>query len=310
MKKISISFIALSVMSSLTGCLKDKPNTDFSDISPIIEISNASNNSVAQAPSAGYAYFPAATLFLTGLTGPDTISFTVNVASNYPLKKDLNYTVAVDEAALADLNANTTTNSKGIQYQLFAADQAVLTRTTGVIEAGTRLDTINVIFYPEKIDPTVSYAFPISIKSADPGVTISGNLGTLFFHQIGNPISGVYTRHFLRYPQATATGDPDTDNETSQTFIPDDALTVEVYSGYYTGKVRYVISFTNTNGVLSDFQVVLNDADVASELTANSIAVTTPAHVIKADPATNDYIFSYSVQGSSGSRTMVEEFKP
>src|ERR1700712_741759 len=102
MKKILISFISISAIATMSGCLKDKPNTDLSAISPILEISNASNNPVAQGPSGGYAYFPAATLFLTGLEEPDTITFTVNLASNYPLKKDINYTIDVDPAALAD----------------------------------------------------------------------------------------------------------------------------------------------------------------------------------------------------------------
>jgi hypothetical protein len=49
------------------------------------------------------------------------------------------------------------------------------------IDAGERLDTLRVIFYPSKIDATKNYMLPVSIQDAQ-GENISGNFGAIYFH--------------------------------------------------------------------------------------------------------------------------------
>src|ERR1700743_2752024 len=97
MKRILIIFSGLLGVG-LTGCLKDKPNVDFSNLgAPVAEISTASINSTPNAPSSGLAYFAGATLsFQAGDSIPDTVWFTVNIASDNPPTKVLPMTLTVD----------------------------------------------------------------------------------------------------------------------------------------------------------------------------------------------------------------------
>ena len=291
MKKILIT-IPVFCLIVLSGCLKDKPNVDFSNLGYIAEISTASNNPTLNAPSSGYANFPAATLFFASAPNPYTVMFTVNIASDYPPTKDVPVTVGVDQAALAKYNADTVTNSSRIQYEIFPDSTFSFPVTSGTIKAGQRLDTFYVTFNTSMIDPTHSYMLPISIVTAT-GTTISGNLSTIYFHAIGNPLAGNYVWDFTRYSAPSNAGSPDGNSFTGGTavFIPDNPTTVEVGSGYYIHP-RYVISFKNTNGVLSNFSVVLNPADVAS-MTAGGVTVTDGPNIIKADPINKIFTFQY-----------------
>jgi hypothetical protein len=311
MKKIFFIISAFSVAVFSSGCLKDKPNTDFSGLQPIIEISNASNNPVTNAPSSGLAYFGSATLFLAGADDPDTISFTVNMASAYPLKKDVSYTLEVDADALASLNADSTINSARIDYAPFPTDEYEISKTSGVIKAGTRLDTIYVIFHPNKIDFTKSYALPISIKTAD-GVTISANTGTIYFHQIGNPIAGSYTWDFQRIPTMDGSGSPDGQSFTGHTgiFVPVDATTVDITTGYVFPAAQYQLTFDDDGaGHLTNFQISLTDATV-SYLKDNGLTVISAPKIITADPATRTYKFQWTAFNGSAYRYNVDSFHP
>jgi hypothetical protein len=194
MKRISI--VSLIIAASLSACLKDKPNTDFTGTQSqyVAEITTSSVNATANAPSSGVQYFSGATLSLLGTT-LDTVSFTVNVASDYPPTKDVSITLAVDPSALASYNAG---GHSSITYSQMPDSTYTFAVKTGTIKAGTRLDTFYVVFDPNKVDPTQSYMLPISITSA-PGTIISGNMGTIYFHVIGNPLAGPYNSSGFRY---------------------------------------------------------------------------------------------------------------
>src|ERR1700744_1906478 len=116
MKRILIIFSGLSAVG-LTGCLKDKPNVDFSNLgAPVAEITTASINPTPNAPSSGLAYIAGATLsFSSTDTLPDTVWFTVNIASVNPPTKDIPVTLTVDQTALS----NYISNPAHVQYQLF-----------------------------------------------------------------------------------------------------------------------------------------------------------------------------------------------
>ena len=107
MKRISI-LLPLIAAVALPACLKDKPNTDFTvtQHTYIAEITTSSVNGTPNAPSGGMAFFNGASLNFAGLTGLDTVSFTVNVASDFPPTKDVGITLAIDPAALATYNAS------------------------------------------------------------------------------------------------------------------------------------------------------------------------------------------------------------
>lgn len=206
------------------GCMKDTPNVDFSKIGAIAEISSSNINSTPNAPSSGLDYFNAATtLPYIGADTIFTVTFDVNIASNYPLSKDITVKVAIDDAKRIAYNAS---NSGAFLAQpdssySFPAQSAV-------IKAGTRIATFTVKYYPQKLDPSLSYMLPITLTDAFVGKTV--------------------------------------------TFIPDDATTIEVIDSY-SSQPRYVLKFTNTNGVLSNFTISQNKKDVAV-MTAGGITVT------------------------------------
>lgn len=257
MKKLIIySTITLGVFA--TGCLKDHSNVDFNSSGFIAEISHASitgNN----APSAGLDYFNAATLPVFSSTDLDTVTFNVNIASDYPPTKDVTVTVAIDDAKRVAYNATGPVTLFDAQPDSTFSFPA----TTSVIKAGSRLASFMVIYDPSKIDPTKSYLLPITLTNAS-GITISGNLSTIYLHIIGNLLAGSYNQEWIRYNTADQSGTPAYDQDVSPgIFVPISGTEVQVSSG--TG-VIYDLTFTNNNptggtdlSLLTDFALTISD---------------------------------------------------
>ena len=303
MKRISI-LLPLIAAVALPACLKDKPNTDFTvtQHTYIAEITTSSVNSTPNAPSGGLAFFAGSTLNFAGLSGLDTVSFTVNVASDFPPTKDVGITLAVDPAALATYNAS----GPPTPFEAFPDSTFTFAAKTGTIKAGTRLDTFYVVFNVDKIDPTHSYMIPITITAATGGAIISGNLQTIFFHVIGNPIAGTYTWDFTRWNNSDSTGPNSGHSVNPTSFIANTPTEVEVASGYFD-QIRYEIDFTNTNGVLSDFQVSFN-ADDVKQTNADGVTVDPSPKVIVLDAVHGYYEFMYHASTSSGPRTVIDKY--
>lgn len=171
----ALSFLALG----LTSCLKDKPNVDLSDINPVIELTWASVNPTPQAPSSGLAYWTGATVPLSAGAVYDTVIFTANVASDYPLNVATSLTLGVDTTQVSYFNQNA--GSANVYTQLPDSDYTFAV-TSGTIPAGQRLDTFAVVFNVPKIQPSIYYVLPISILQANNNLIISGNLGTMYFN--------------------------------------------------------------------------------------------------------------------------------
>src|SRR6266498_2716390 len=224
----NLIMIILALLSiSLTGCLKDDPNVDFSKLNTVVEM-----------PYSGKAFFSGDALNFTSDT--ITLPFTVNIASAYPLSKDLSVTVGLDESLVADYNAY----DPSVHYEVMPANAYSFSESTFTIPAGSRLDTLYVTFYKPALDPAVSYMLPITIKDAS-GETISGNLGTHYYHAIGNPLAGTYNWDFTRWPNQDASGSPDIAWTDVTVIAPVSPTQFEVASGYYTGTARYEVTFTN-----------------------------------------------------------------
>lgn len=304
MKKILIIIIPVFVMLAVTGCLKDTPNVDFSHLNPMLEITTSNTNSTPNAPSGGMAFFSAATLNFSSAGDPDTIWFTANLASNYPLNRDVPVSIDIDQAALAAYISDTT----HVQYQVFPDSTFTIPAKTGVIRAGTRLDTFYVIFHPTKVDPTKSYMLPLTLKTSSSGVGVSGNLSTIYFHFVGNPLAGNYIWDFTRWNNQTGTGTPSGSSFKGQptTFVPVTPTQVEVADGYYI-QPRYEISFTNKNGVLSNFTVTLNSADVA-QMASAGVTVVSPPKIIILDPVNKVFEFQYTVFNGSAYRYLIDKY--
>lgn len=261
MKKLIIILTVVTV--SLSGCLKDKPNVDFSKVFPTINL-----------PYSGLAYYSQDAVTDAG----DTItkSFTINLASDYPLTKDTKVTVGVNNALIATYNAA----NSGVTFLAMPDGSYTFPTTTVTIKAGTRLATLSVTFIKHFLDPSLSYMLPISILSADQ--VISSNFSTHYYHFIGNDFAGVYKQNFQRYNAADSTsvglsGASFTNH--AAIFSPVSPTEFTVATGYAGGVYVYDVTFKKSvvGGVAmySNFAVSFTATSITAG-TGSGITLTQP----------------------------------
>ncbi|HEY0433081.1 MAG TPA: DUF1735 domain-containing protein, partial [Chitinophagaceae bacterium] len=158
MKKILLLILPVAFLVSFTGCLKDDAPVDFkSTAKPIVEL-----------PYHGLEGLATDAILTAGQVDPIVIPIVVNVASEYPLNSDTKITLAIDDALRTSFNSG-----GGVQYDPLPDSTFTFPETSGTIKAGSRLDTLYLTVYPDKVDPTVNYMLPIKIADAS-GETISG----------------------------------------------------------------------------------------------------------------------------------------
>lgn len=235
----------------------------------------------------------------------ETTYFHVNYAAKIVAPKDVIITMAVDPQALTDFNADP---SNPIKFELFPDSIYSFKNIKDTVKAGQNYsEGIGLVLNSNKINFTKNYLLPISIKDAQ-GNNISGNFGTIYFHIIGNPIAGKYNWDFTRYNTIDGSGSKSTSSFTgiSTSFRPDDPFTIEVPSGYFINP-RYVISFDNNGGVLSNFNVSFNSDDAAA-LKAASVVTITPPYFSILDPANKIFEIKYVVQSPSGYRNITDKY--
>ena len=270
--------IAPLLMVNLNSCIKDKgykQETDFSNLQDHVTLVRG-----------GLTSFSANNVRFSS----DTSTYTIiaNLASANLPKSPVTVKIGVDDALVAAYNV-----ANGTSFELLPTNAYTLGTTTLTIPAGEQYASTSIEVYQSMIDPAKSYLLPISIQDAG-GIALTGNLNTLYFNIIGNVIAGDYSWDFTRWNNSAGTGAPSGLSFTGDvaTFIADNANQVEVASGYFI-QPRYVISFTNNGGVLSNFKVKLNTSDVAA-LTTAGVTVTDGPNIIKADPINGEYIFQYT----------------
>jgi hypothetical protein len=297
MRKLFIIAFSL-VVFSIAGCLKDTPGTDLSHEGTIIELMYPAAAGDAGVGT-GLEFFSGCTLLFPPTDVSDTLTFYVNIAGTNTLSKAVSVTISVDNTALNDNIGN-----DGITYTAMPDSDYSILKTTGTIAAGQRIDTFQIVVYPSKIDLTQNFGLPITVSI--PGYTTSGNFGIMYLHTIGNPIAGTYNWNWTRWNNTDSTG-PTSGGGTGLTalFAPDNGTQVEVPSGYYI-QPRYVITFSNNGGVLSNFAVTLNAADVAT-MKANGVTITTPPIIITADPVNGVYEFFYQA-ATPNPRTVIDVY--
>ena len=309
MKRYKLFFIALGSMVtlSLVSCLKtdNQTYTDFST-SPAVVIfaspySAASGTSIVGLGSLSYANWS----FVSSDTA--TFQFYANYAGLTSAPSDLKVTIGVDDAKRTAYN--TANNTK---FQPLVAGQYTIPSSITIPKGAQYSSLITVKLINKNIDPTVSYMLPVSITDAS-GVKLSSNLNTIYFNFIGNPIAAKYNRYYKRWNAADSLGIPALTQNSLIPFIPDDPTTVEVQSGagsQFGVNLRYLIKFTNTNGVLSNFSVVLNSADVTALTPSTGYTVTANATLISADPIKGHYKFSWAGASSVGAaRVFSDEYQ-
>jgi hypothetical protein len=277
----------------LNSCLKTRSGeTNFSGLQPVVLI-----------PEGGLAAFSSQALTFPGGDAVDTAWFHVNYAATNVAPANETISLAIDPTALQNYNSTSTT-----QYLPFPDSIFSFNTTSVTVPKGDNFSTaIPLVVYPDKIDPTQSYMLAISIKGGPTGSTISGNFGTIYYHVIGNPIAGTYNWRWRRWNAADSSGAPNNDiQEGPVTFAPDNPTTIEVGSGYYNGP-RYVVSFTNNGGVLSNFTASLNPADLTT-WPGVGISLTSGPTVMLADPVHGVYQFTYTVSSGGNPRTLIDTY--
>ena len=310
----------ISLVFALGSCVKDRNDlaTDFSNIQPIVEIRD---NISGVGNDAGLANFGKAALNLSA-DHPDTVSFYVNLASVNVMNHDISVTLAIDDAARVAYNADAlAADPNAVQYEPLPDSVFSFTQTQTTIPAGLRVGMVSVVFDKSKIpDPVKSYMLPITITDAS-GLTISGNFATIYYHVIGNPLAGNYLQDFYRWNDvADTTGPPNSTVFEGQPIpiSPESSTTLALPESYlqtFTGGF-ISLSFTNDNGVLSDFSASLNDATKKGLDDQAFVVKTAPVLVyykIVGDASTHyagSVFRTYMevVNSSGGNRKLVDQF--
>lgn len=254
MRRYLLIISAALVLFGTTGCLKDTPTTDLSHLGTVIEMMYP-NGAQYNGVGTGMEFFGGDIITTQGgqfnfLDGADTVWYYANLAGPNLLSKPVAVTMAVDDSALEDNQAN-----DGLTYLPLPDSCYKMVQTSGSIPAGKRIDTFAVVIYSNKIDLTQNYGLPIRLQA--PGYTVASNFSTMYLHTVGAPIGGIYDQSTLTYSDSAGTQNPNTQDLGSSVFTPLDNSDVEVISGDTTG-ISYIISFTNTNGVASGFTVAID----------------------------------------------------
>ena len=284
--KYAAAAILLMAPLFFSSCVKDyrSGETNFNSLQPTVSI-----------PEGGLAQFGSQAVLFPAADAVDTSFFRINYAAVNVAPKDETITLAIDPAALASYN----TGGTGLQYQMLPDSCFSFTSTSVTVASGQSYSPqVPVAIYPSKIDPTVNYMLPISIKDAG-GLTISGNYGTIYLHFIGNPIAGTYEQYFSRWLASDSTGGAATANYYNAdfgpaVFAPTNPTEIQVVSNAF-GETD-IIDFDNNGGVLSNFSVSFPDGTAAAE----GVAAYGPPVFEVADPVNGYYKIVYRYTTFSG----------
>lgn len=273
MKKLINRFmISALVCLSLASCLKSV-NTNVNDITltgSFLQVEYVKDSGQTNINS-GLQYFAGSTLLFPPADLTDTINFQVTYNGPTAAPSDLTVTLAPDWTALND-----NFNNDKITYEKMPDSLYKILTSSVTIKAGTRVAYAKMVVYPSKINPTKSYMAPVGPVAT--GVTNSGNFGHIYFHTIGNPMAGAYTWDFYRYNSATNPTFPLGYNGGSffgatVAWLPINPTNIHVPTGYYV-QPNFLITFTNTGGVLTNFKAVIDPGELPGAYTANGINIT------------------------------------
>lgn len=290
MKKILSVILILSIF--LTSCLKDDTINTAGGLQE--------TPTTIQFKYSGLVYFGQASVLTAGVADPIKNSMVINVAGRSALTSDLKVTIAADDAQRVTYNA-----TSDVKYEALPDSTYSIPVKEGLIPAGHYLDTLTVIFYPEKIDPTKNYMLPITIKDAQ-GQIIASNFSTYWYHTIGNPLAGNYNWDFHRWNNATGTGTDVGFTGDVTTFLPINPTTITVATAYYIGP-RYELSFTNTAGVVSNYSLIVNAADVKTMADAG-VVITEGPTILLADYATGHFKFHTTYFNGTKYRYLIDDY--
>ncbi|MBE9464884.1 DUF1735 domain-containing protein [Dyadobacter subterraneus] len=296
-RSIIKSIFFLAAAFSLTSCLDgDDQNIPADSSQSILELLYVPPGGTTI--NSGLTYYADAALTYPATDEADTATFVVSLQGSKELSKDLTINLVVDANA-----ANDNFASDSIDYKIMPDSLFTLISKTAVIKAGQRSAEFKVIFYPSKINATENYALPVTATN-DGNIDISSNFGHIYFHAIGNPIGGAYSWNYDRYNSQDKSG-AYSGFQDATIFSPVNPTTVKAESGYLA--VHYLISFTNTDGILSDFSAVIDPDDVADIFAANTVTIIT-APTITVSENNTKFVLNYVVFNGTAYRNISDTF--
>lgn len=299
MKRIIRSIYFVAAVLGMTSCLKEGDSNIPPDAKgSVIEMLFVQPGGTTI--NSGLNYFAGAALTYPGDHVADTATFVVSLQGAEVMKNDVTVNLVVDSKAVNDNIAK-----DEIDYQLMPDSLYDFISETAVIKAGERSAEFKVIFYPNKIDATQNYNLPVTASNSANIIT-SANFGKIYFHSIGNPIAGSYKWDFFRYNSQDQSV-PSTTWIADHTILsPVNPTTVKVATGYYT-QPNYLITFTNTDGVLSDFKAVINPDEITAAFTNDGISVVSGPTLTVSENNTK-FTINYVVYNGSAYRNITDIF--
>jgi Domain of unknown function (DUF1735) len=286
-KRVSFIITAALVLISFDSCIKNHvaQETVFSNLQDHVLLLNGGLGGVSKS-NIGFT------------TDTATVTITANLASVNPPSGPVAVTIGVDAAQIATYNAANTTS-----FVILPDSAYTLTTTKLTIPSGQQFASTSISFYKSKLDPSLSYMLPISIKDAS-GKALTSNENTLFFNIIGNPIAGNYSENWRRWNQGDTTGAPTYNFTDPNVFSAESPTQVGVTS--VENGAQFHISFTNTANVLSNFQVALDPASYAA---FGAATITTQPVILIADPVKGIYSFLFQyVNTGAANRSIIQTF--
>lgn len=287
------------VMTSLSSCIKNRLSneTDFSGLQDHALIIKGGLTNFGQAN--------------VGFPGGDTTTVTliVNLASVNPPKSPVAITIGVDAPKVDEYNSST-----GKSFQLAPTNAYSIGTTTLTVAAGQQYAQTTVSFYKPALDPALSYLLPISITDAS-GKALTGNLNTIYYNIIGNPLAGNYSDvGYLYHPSAPRAIAP---NTKTMIAISSTVLQVDLGDLGGAGYIAYLTVDPNTNVVTEFDPPGYYNADNNFLKEFNSLADATPPTYTAAwsgsaqcnntyDPATKTFYLRYGYSGGGGYRVTEE----
>lgn len=268
-KFLKVNLLVASIlMLGATSCVKKYAATYW-------DASTASDFVILM--GSGLSNFKASNL-LVNTASPDTLSLTVTaqLASPNSNSGPVTVTLGLDSSAITAYNS-----ANGTNFQPFPASAYKFVSTTVTIPGGLgHYASTTVWVFQNQLDPSVSYILPVAIKNGG-GKNLSGNQNVIYYNVIGNPLAGNYLQDFYRWNGTSDTTTPPNSTVfTGQPAVvaPIDPLTVvlpESYMETFLG-VGVDLSFTNTAGVLSNFQLFLDASELAAFSNNGFTVVTAP----------------------------------
>jgi len=215
--------------------------------------------------NSGFQYFSGGALILDPSEDADTLNYTVNLGGPSVASKDITVTVALKKSAILDNYSN-----DSLKYELMPDSIYKILNTTTTIKAGSRVAPLQIQMNPSKIDFSKNYILPVEITDAS-GTTISSNFNIIYFHIIGNPMTGGYDATGYFYHPSS----PRSFTNRARTLTAVNASTLTTELGDLGGSGYYV------------------DISVPDPFNTSSVQKVTIA-VHKANPTTPDPVYVWS----------------